>query len=93
MTNIVITLDQLRGMIGVAVIHQGIPCKIVEVLEDGPSLVLINIDESHIQVNQYGNPLRKVPQTFTVPVLNSAGDEIHPAYLALDLLDHNDRPE
>jgi len=87
MSDIVITLDQLRGMIGIQVVHQGVPCKVVEVLEDGPTLVLLSIDESHIQSDQYGNPLRKVPQTFTVPVLNSTGDEIHPAYLALDLLE------
>lgn len=87
MANIVITLDQLRGMIGIKVAHQGIPCKVVEILEDGPSLVLLSIDESHIQSDQYGNPLRKVPQTFTVPVINSSDNEIHPAYLALDLLE------
>jgi len=87
MTDIVITLDQLRGMIGVKISHQGVVCKVVEILEDGPSLVLLSIDESHIQSDQYGNPLRKVPQTFIVPVLNSSGNEIHPAFLALDLLD------
>jgi len=87
MIDIVITLDQLRGMIGVKVIHQGVACKVVEILEDGPSLVLLSVDDSHIQSDQYGNPLRKVPQTYTVPVLNSSGSEIHPAYLALDLLD------
>jgi len=86
MSDILITLEQLRGMIGIQVSHQGVPCKIVEILEDGPSLVLLCIDENHIQSDQYGNPLRKVPQTFTIPVLNSDRNEIHPAYLALDLI-------
>lgn len=87
MPTINITLDQLRNMIGICVTHQGIDCKVVEVLEDGPSLVLTSIDESHIQMDQYGNPLRRVPQTFNVPVLSSDGKTIHPSYLALDLLD------
>ena len=88
MSDIVITIDQLRGMIGVRVIHQAIPCKVIEVLDDGPSLVLVSLDENHIQTDQFGNPLRKVPQTFTIPVLSADGSEIHAAYLALELLDH-----
>ena len=80
-------MDQLRNMIGVQVYHQGISCKVIEVLEDGPSLVLISIDENYIQADQYGNPQRRVPETFTIPVLTTDGDEIHPAYLALDLMD------
>ena len=87
MSTINITLAQLRNMIGVHVSHQGIACKVVEVLEDGPSLVLVSIDEDHIQTDQYGNPLRRVPQTFNVPVLTADGQTIHPSYLALDLLD------
>ncbi len=87
MTGITITLEQLRKMIGVQVIHEKIACKVIEVLEDGPALVLISISEDHIQLDQYGNPLRKVPETFTVPVLSKDGNFIHPLYLALDLID------
>ncbi len=87
MVGISITLEQLRNMIGVHVEHQGISCKVVEVLEDGPALVLISIDENHIQADQYGNPARRVPQTFTVPILSADGSSIHPAYMALDLID------
>lgn len=87
MSSINISIDQLRKMIGIYVSHQGIDCKVVEVLEDGPSLVLVSMDENHIQTDQYGNPLRRVPQTFNVPVLSADGNTIHPSYLALDLLD------
>ena len=87
MSEIVITLAQLRSMIGVRLSHQGIPCRVVEILEDGPSIVLMSIEEQHIQSDQYGNPKRKVPQTFTIPVLGSDGKSIHPAYLELNLLD------
>ncbi len=87
MSRINISLQQLRNMIGVHVYHQGITCKVLEVLEDGPSLVLISTDEDHIQADQYGNPQRRVPETFTIPVLTSDGQEIHPLYLELDLID------
>lgn len=87
MNGIVISLEQLRSMIGVRLSHQGIPCKVVEILEDGPSIVLMSIDDQHIQSDQYGNPKRRVPQTFTIPVLTSDGNSIHPAYLELNLLD------
>ncbi len=87
MSVITITLEQLRNMIGIHVYHQGVSCKAVEVLEDGPSLVLMSIDEDHIQTDQYGNPARRVPQTFTVPILTADGNSIHPAYIALDLFD------
>ena len=87
MSEINITLDQLRNMIGIKVYHQGIACHIVEVLEDGPSLVLKCLDENHIQANQFGDPSRRVAETFIVPVLSADGTTIHPAYLALDLIE------
>jgi hypothetical protein len=85
---ITINIEQLRNMIGTKLMHQGICCQVVEVLEDGPSLVLVSIDdEDEIQTDQYGNPMRRVPQNFTVPVLTQDRTSIHPAYLALDLID------
>ena len=42
MSGIKIHLDQLRNMIGIKLHYQGIPCQVVEVLEDGPSLVLVS---------------------------------------------------
>lgn len=80
-------MDQLRNMIGLRVHYQGIPCQVVEVLEDGPSLVLVSIEEENIQADQFGNPKRRVPQTYTVPVLSADGKSIHPAYLSLDLME------
>ena len=88
MSEIVITLDQLRGMIGLEAYHQGIACQVIEVLEDGPSLVLQAIAlHGVIQPNQHGDPSRRVPQTFTVQVLTDSRRELHPEYLALDLID------
>ena len=86
MDEIVITLEQLRGMIGLKVRHQGLHCQIIEVLEDGPSLVLQNCEAvSTIQPNQFGDANRRVPQTHTIPVLTPDQKELHALFLALDL--------
>lgn len=87
MSPIDITLDQLRGMIGQHVRHEGAPCQVVEVLEDGPSLVLACTEQPTIQGDQFGNPTRRTPRTFTVPVLTDNRQTLHPAFLALDLFD------
>ena len=86
MAEIIITLDQLRGMIGLRLLHQGITCRVIEVLEDGPSLVLQSLNEApRIQPNQHGEAQRRTPVTYTVPVLTREKTELHPQFLALDL--------
>lgn len=86
MDEIVITLEQLRGMIGLKVRHHGLSCQVIEVLEDGPSLVLQNCKAvSTIQANQFGDANRRVPQTQTIPVLTPDKTELHALFLALDL--------
>jgi hypothetical protein len=86
MGEIIITLEQLRNMIGLHMLHQGVRCQVIEVLEDGPSLVLQSVEESPtIQPNQYGEATRRVPVTYTIPVLNKDHTELHPDFLALDL--------
>lgn len=87
MDEIVITMNQLRGMIGVPVEHEGIPCRVVEVLEDGPSLVLEALARKEMQPDQHGDPRRHVPETYVVPVLDHDRDTLHPEFLALDLVD------
>ena len=87
MSEIIITLDQLRSMIGMRLMHQGILCQVIEVLQDGPSLVLQSIDEApSIQPNQHGEATRRTPVTYTVPVLNQDKTELHAQFLALDLI-------
>ena len=86
MDEIVITLEQLRGMIGLKVRHQGLSCQVIEVLEDGPSLVLQNCKAvSTIQADQFGDANRRVPQTQTIPVLTPDKKELHALFLSLDL--------
>jgi hypothetical protein len=87
MSEIIITLEQLRSMIGLRLMHQGIACQVIEVLEDGPSLVLQSRHEKPaIQANQHGEATRRTPVTYTIPVLNQEKTELHPQFLALDLI-------
>lgn len=87
MSRLNVTIDQLRDMIGVQVWHEGRRCEVLEVLEDGPSLILVSIESDTIQPDQFGNPTRRVPQTHAVPVLNHDGSGLHPIFLALDLIE------
>jgi hypothetical protein len=88
MTELNISLEQLRGMIGLRVQHRGVTCCIIEVLEDGPSLVLQNGEARlDLQNNQYGGPGRQVPETYTVPVVSPDQRELHDEFLSLELLD------
>jgi hypothetical protein len=86
METIIISLSQLRGMIGQQVVFQGRRCVIIEVLEQETELVL-QIEEHHtIQPDQYGDAQRVVPGTITIPVLTSDKTELHTSFLALELL-------
>jgi len=86
MKEIDVTVEQLRGMIGSPVCYQGITCWVIEVLEDGPILVLADGEfNTDIQDDQYGNPHRQVSRTYTVQVLTDNGDDLHPEFLELDL--------
>jgi len=88
MSEIVITIDQLRRMIGLCLLHQGILCRVIEVLEDGPSLVLQSIEEGpSIQANQHGEANRRTPVSYTIQVLNDTQSELHAQFLALDLIE------
>ena len=87
MAEIIITLDQLRSMIGLRLRYEGILCQVIEVLDDGPSLVLQSMNEAPaIQANQHGEATRRTPVTYTVPVLTPDKTELHPLFLALDLI-------
>ncbi len=83
-----ISMDQLRGMIGVRVEHNARRYVVVEVLEDGPSVVLQEMrDNQDIQSNLHGMATRRVVSTVTVPVLTPDHRQIHADYLALELID------
>lgn len=85
---ITLTMEQLRCLIGSRVRYEGATCEIIEVLEDGPALILQYADEHvEIQADQHGEAHRRVPTTVTVPILSPDGSHYHPAFLQLDVLD------
>ena len=80
-----ISVAEMRSMIGMTVYYQGSRGIIIEVLEDGPSLVLQAHSEATIQSNLHGHPTRRSPQTMRVRVLTDNGRALHKEFLELDL--------
>lgn len=82
-----INLEQLRACLGRELEFEGHHCRIVELLEDGPALVLsCETAASVIQPNQYGDATRRVSRTRTVPVFTQDGTDLHPDFEKLQLL-------
>lgn len=82
-----IDIEALRKKIGMRVWHLGQECRVVELLEDEPALVLVADDTDSIQADQFGNAHRKVPMSHIVQVLSHDKQELHPDYQALNWLD------
>ena len=77
-------MERLRSLIGQHVSHLGIACQIIEVLEDGPSLVLQeSTPHSIIQADQHGEAHRRVVPSHTVPVRDAVSGQINPAFAKL----------
>lgn len=89
MARIEISIDYLREMIGATVIHEGTHCKVVEVIEEGPHIVLVDLNVDAIQSDQYGSPHRRVPRTYLIPVHSEEPGCLHPDYQALVLVDRD----
>ena len=72
-------------MIGVQLVFNNRNCQVIEVLEDGPSIV-IQYESNNIQQNQHGEAHRKVPETQCIPVLSSDKTQLSEIFLSLDLI-------
>lgn len=82
-----ITTEQMRDMIGLQVRYHEVYCRVVEILEDGPTLVLEDLEQHiSIQPDQHGEAHRKVPKIYTISVLTHDKLEFSPAFLALEPL-------
>ena len=77
----------LRKLIGGRARHQGRVYEIVEVLEDGPALVLQSDDDNTIQADQLGEAHRRVPQTIEIPLPLTESGAVDIESLDLELLD------
>jgi hypothetical protein len=82
-----LSLTQLRSLIGQPVFHRSTACHVIEVLVDGPALVLQDAGHNtDLQDNQFGEPGRHVPRIYTIPLLDDSGTAIHPDFADLGLL-------
>ncbi|MCP5419281.1 MAG: hypothetical protein H6969_02135 [Gammaproteobacteria bacterium] len=79
--------ERLRKLLGQPLIFQGLPYQVLDVIEEGPALVLRDARaRKTIQANQHGEPSRWVPHTVTVAVLNDRRDDWNPALADLPAL-------
>lgn len=79
--------NKLYPLIGRHLVYRGISCRVIDILEEGPCLVLqTGDDDSVIQANQYGEPSRRAPRILTVAVLNVRRDALNPALPGLAAL-------
>ena len=87
MSALALTIGQLRDLIGTPVRHRNTDCVIIELLEEGPHLVLQEVIAGRgIQPDQFGEAHRRVPVTHTVPVHVENSNELHPAFMALQVM-------
>jgi len=75
--------NQLYNLIGQQIVHEGKVCILIEIMDDGPSLVFQCNSEKKIQCNQHGNAHRKSSPTYTIHCLNEQKDDLHPVLKSL----------
>ena len=74
----------LQPLIGIRGRHAGQTLELVEVLEDGPMVALLDASTSpRIQTNQFGDPLTRQPRILTIPVLSEIEVDAHPVLRSL----------
>jgi hypothetical protein len=92
-----ISLPHLRSLIGLRVSHQGTPCRVVEVLESPPSLVLEPLIDpsaasnsaSHIMANVHGQPGEYAVESRIVLILSDDQTGLNDALLELEIIDQS----
>ena len=88
MSKIIISIEQLRSLIGLVIIHEGESCRVIEGIEASLSIVVEHEErDPAIQSDQHGHANRRVPQTAIIPVLNAIGDEFSQQFLCLELIE------
>jgi hypothetical protein len=76
-------LGELQELIGRHVRHEGCHCEVIEVLAEGPAIVLYKHTHSEIQANWFGEAQRRAPGTYTLPLISRVTKDLHPVVLAL----------
>lgn len=71
-------LEHLGALIGREALVEGRRLCVVEILREGPVLVLREAGHTALQDNLYGQPRRHAPRHFQVPLVSELGDRLHP---------------
>ena len=72
-------IEQLQQYIGNTIEHENKTCRLIEILEAEQSLVFICPNTAPVlQANQHGEAGRHAPEIYTVPMLSSIGNDLHP---------------
>lgn len=75
-------LREMQKLIGRQIHFEGCHCEIIEVLAEGPAVVLLKYQASEIQANLFGEAQRRAPGTYTLPLCSRETHDIHPVILA-----------
>ncbi len=87
MRDSMINLESLHNLIGHEVEFAGSLCQIIEILEDGPALILQQRQHlTTIQADQHGEAHRRVPATITIQVYEQHGVTLHADFHSLNLV-------
>jgi hypothetical protein len=78
-------LTQWQSLIGYETDFRGRRYRVVELLEDGPALILQAIDSGVIQTNQFGEAQRRVAENFVIPIYGADGVTLNSGFTELDL--------
>ncbi|MDM7322642.1 MAG: hypothetical protein P3W87_005065 [Gammaproteobacteria bacterium] len=71
-------LQHLSGLLGREAVIEGRRLCVIEILRAGPLLVLRELGNPILQDNLYGQPRRRAPRHFQVPLVSELGDRLHP---------------
>lgn len=75
----------LAGLIGCELRYRGRRCRVLEVLPEGPLLVLVPLDAARvILTDQYGEASHRGPELLEVSLLNPRRDAPNPLLEGLD---------
>lgn len=75
-------LNTLHKLIGLEFRYDNRSCTLIEIIDEGPSMVVQCQDVKTIQVNQHGNAHRKSQPTYTIACLNEFQTDLHPVLKA-----------
>ncbi len=74
----------LQPLIGIRGRHASQTLELVEVLEEGPMVALLDASASpRIQTNQFGDPLTRHSRILTIPVFSEIEPDAHPVLRSL----------